>query len=67
MFRRLVTVAPRAGSVLASPRIVAPAVSGLQSQTQSILRSSAPQRRGYHEKDMSPDPLLLFFYQRGKY
>ncbi|PYH95133.1 hypothetical protein BO71DRAFT_418790 [Aspergillus ellipticus CBS 707.79] len=54
MFRRLVTVAPRASSVLASPRIVAPAVSGLQSQTQSILQSTAPQqRRGYHEKDIT--------------
>ncbi|PYH83446.1 hypothetical protein BO82DRAFT_306599 [Aspergillus uvarum CBS 121591] len=55
MFRRLVTVAPRAAGVL-SPRIIAPAVAGMQQQTQtSSLRASTPsslqqQRRGYHEK-----------------
>ncbi|PYI29302.1 iron sulfur cluster assembly protein [Aspergillus indologenus CBS 114.80] len=55
MFRRLVTVAPRAAGVL-SPRIIAPAVAGVQQQTQtSSLRASTPsplqpQRRGYHEK-----------------
>ncbi|KNG87225.1 hypothetical protein ANOM_004839 [Aspergillus nomiae NRRL 13137] len=46
MFRRLVTVAPRVGTVV-SPRIT-PALSGIQSQP--ILRAPAT-KRGYHEKD----------------
>ncbi|KAE8413905.1 hypothetical protein BDV36DRAFT_267016 [Aspergillus pseudocaelatus] len=45
MFRRLVTVAPRVGTVV-SPRIT-PALSGIQSQP--ILRAPAT-KRGYHEK-----------------
>ena len=50
MFRRLVTVVPRSG-VLA-PRSITPAVSGIQ---QTVRATAAPQqRRGYHEKDMSP-------------
>ncbi|PYH45190.1 putative iron-sulfur cofactor synthesis protein (Isu1) [Aspergillus saccharolyticus JOP 1030-1] len=54
MFRRLVTVAPRAAGVL-SPRIAAPAVAGVQSQISTIrATTSSPlqpqQRRGYHEK-----------------
>ncbi|KAE8371771.1 NifU-like N terminal domain-containing protein [Aspergillus bertholletiae] len=45
MFRRLVTVAPRVGTVV-SPRI-APALSGIQSQPS--LRAPVT-KRGYHEK-----------------
>ncbi|KAB8075559.1 iron sulfur cluster assembly protein [Aspergillus leporis] len=45
MFRRLVTVAPRVGTVV-SPRIT-PALAGIQSQP--ILRAPAT-KRGYHEK-----------------
>jgi hypothetical protein len=60
MFRRLATVAPRAVGTVVSPRIT-PALSGVQT-TQPILRASlAPQRRGYHEKDMS----TLCFWQFG--
>ncbi|KAI9923958.1 hypothetical protein ASPWEDRAFT_178946 [Aspergillus wentii DTO 134E9] len=40
MFRRLVSVAPRAVGTLATPRIT-PALSGVQTQTQSIFRASA--------------------------
>ncbi|KAB8239862.1 NifU-like N terminal domain-containing protein [Aspergillus alliaceus] len=46
MFRRLVTVAPRVGTVV-SPRIT-PALAGIQ--TQPLLRVPAT-KRGYHEKD----------------
>ncbi|OJK02521.1 hypothetical protein ASPACDRAFT_115542 [Aspergillus aculeatus ATCC 16872] len=55
MFRRLVTVAPRSAGAL-SPRIIAPAVAGMQqTQTSSLRAASTPsplqqQRRGYHEK-----------------
>ncbi|RAK72382.1 putative iron-sulfur cofactor synthesis protein (Isu1) [Aspergillus fijiensis CBS 313.89] len=55
MFRRLVTVAPRSAGAL-SPRILAPAVAGVQqTQISSLRAASAPsplqqQRRGYHEK-----------------
>ncbi|RAL16485.1 putative iron-sulfur cofactor synthesis protein (Isu1) [Aspergillus homomorphus CBS 101889] len=54
MFRRLATVAPRSAGVL-SPRIIAPAVAGVQTQTPSLRApTSSPlqpqQRRGYHEK-----------------
>ncbi|KAB8241984.1 NifU-like N terminal domain-containing protein [Aspergillus flavus] len=46
MFRRLVTVVPRVGTVV-SPRIT-PALSGIQSQP--VLRAPAT-KRSYHEKD----------------
>ncbi|RAH46813.1 putative iron-sulfur cofactor synthesis protein (Isu1) [Aspergillus brunneoviolaceus CBS 621.78] len=55
MFRRLVTVAPRSAGAL-SPRILAPAVAGVQqTQISSLRAASAPsplqqQGRGYHEK-----------------
>lgn len=50
MFKRLATVAPRSFGSVVTPRIT-PVLSGVQQQTQSVLRTSpAPQRRGYHEK-----------------
>lgn len=53
MFKRLATVAPRSFGPVVAPRIT-PILSGVH-QTQSALRTSpAPQRRGYHEKDMFP-------------
>ena len=60
MFKRLATVAPRSFGSVVTPRIT-PVLSGVQQQTQSVLRTSpAPQRRGYHEKDMFPFVLILF-------
>lgn len=50
MFKRLATVAPRSFGSVVTPRIT-PVLSGVQQQTQSVLRTSpGPQRRGYHEK-----------------
>ncbi|KAF9887843.1 iron-binding protein [Aspergillus nanangensis] len=55
MFKRLATVVPRSLGTVVSPRIT-PALSAVQ--TQPIFRAPQPQRRGYHEKDMSPIPDL---------
>ncbi|EFQ98903.1 iron sulfur cluster assembly protein 1 [Nannizzia gypsea CBS 118893] len=50
MFRRAVSLAPRATRCIASPAISRPALTPLSPVPALTLRST----RGYHEKDMSP-------------
>lgn len=49
MLGRITTIAPRAATRFATPRVTTPALSAVRAQQQQpIIR---PQARGYHEKD----------------
>ncbi|OJD21573.1 FeS cluster assembly scaffold IscU [Blastomyces percursus] len=50
MFRRLLTLAPRASALSTLPQTVRPSVSSLNSH--NLVRIAVPSGRSYHEKDM---------------